>query len=64
MAVAYKNEKSKIKIWEIKTEKKESKFLEKFTIETEEVDLLDFSVDSIYMIYRDVTGRSFCYDVK
>ena len=42
----------------------DSIFAEKFTIETGEIDLLDFSTDSIYMIFRDREGRSFCYDVK
>ena len=60
MAVSFKNEQSYIKIFKIK----ENKFDCLYTIKTEEVDLLDFSIDSIYMIYRDISGRSFCYDIK
>lgn len=60
MAVVFKNETYTINI--IKIEKEGFKSL--FHKKTEEIDLLDFSIDSIYMVFRDISGRSFCYNIN
>lgn len=34
-----------------------------FNIETEEIDLLDFCDKNQYLIFRDISGRNYCYDI-
>ena len=63
MAIALKSQEDytpAIKLYKIE-ERNCKKFYE---IKTEEIELFDFSKDGLYMIYRDISGRRFCYDLS
>ena len=63
LAIAFEGQNDyqpKIEIYRIN----ENQFQKLYTINTDEVELLDFSSDNFYLLYKDLSGQRYCYDLS